>query len=82
MKKVLVILFAVTGLIACPQAEAQVNAPQPSTAAMVSTVVGLTDIKSSIPVRKQRVARSLVLRLNTLHRLDRSGAQEPMQALK
>ena len=41
MKKVLVVLFAMAGLIA----EAQVQTPSPSPAAVVSTVVGLTDIK-------------------------------------
>lgn len=41
MKKVLVVLFAMAGLIA----EAQVQSPSPSPAAVVSTVVGLTDVK-------------------------------------
>ena len=41
MKKVLVVLFVMAGLIA----EAQVQTPSPSPAAVVSTVVGLTDIK-------------------------------------
>lgn len=41
MKKVLVMLFALVGLVA----EAQVVSPAPSPAATVSTVVGLTDVK-------------------------------------
>ena len=41
MKKALVVLFAMAGFIA----EAQVQSPSPSPAAMVSTVVGLTDVK-------------------------------------
>lgn len=41
MKKALAVLFVMVGLIA----EAQVQTPSPSPAAMVSTVVGLTDVK-------------------------------------